>query len=87
MSDLLGDAHIAKLGIAGLRLNDRRHEFGGRAFRTGFAARRRGGKEQAACGRNSGHSQASRHAGGKAGMIYCAEFVNFFASKFVSTSS
>jgi hypothetical protein len=47
MSDLLGDAHKAKLGIAPLHLDDGRDEFRGRIFGTGLAAMRRGGKEQA----------------------------------------
>jgi hypothetical protein len=47
MRELLGNAHTAKLGIAGLQLNDRRDEFCGRTFGAGFAARRRRGKEQA----------------------------------------
>ena len=47
VSDLLGDAHIAKLGIAGLQLNNRRDEFRGRTFGPGLAAMRRGGKEKA----------------------------------------
>ena len=47
MSDLLGDAHTAKLGIAPLHLDYGRNEFRGRTFATGLAAMRRGGKEQA----------------------------------------
>jgi len=47
VSDLLGDAHIAELGIAGLQRNNRRDEFRGRAFRTWLAAMRRGGKQEA----------------------------------------
>ena len=47
VSDLLGDAHTAKLGIAPLHLDDGRDEFRGRTFGTGFAAMRRGRKEQA----------------------------------------
>ena len=41
MRDLLGDAYTAEFGIAALRLDDRRDEFRGRAFWTGFAPRRR----------------------------------------------
>ena len=47
MSDLLGDAHTAKLGIAPLHLDDGSDEFRARTFGSGFAAMRRGGKEQA----------------------------------------
>jgi len=47
MRNLLRDAYTAELGIAALKLHDRRDEFHRRAFRTGFAAMRRGGKEQA----------------------------------------
>jgi hypothetical protein len=36
MRELLGNAHTAKLGIAGLQLNDRRNEFCGRTFGTWF---------------------------------------------------
>jgi len=46
MGDLLGDAHTAKLRIAPLHLYDGADEFRGRTFRTRFAARRRGRKEQ-----------------------------------------
>ena len=38
MRDLLGDAHTAEPGIAALQLDDRRDEFRGRTFGTGFAA-------------------------------------------------
>jgi hypothetical protein len=47
MRDLLRDAYTAELGIAALKLHDRRDEFYRRAFGTGFAPRGRGGKEQA----------------------------------------
>jgi hypothetical protein len=47
VSNLLGDAHAAEPWIAALQLDDRRDEFCGRTFGTGFAARRRGRKEQA----------------------------------------
>jgi hypothetical protein len=42
VSDLLGDAHIAELGIARLQLNNRRDEFRGGTFGTGLAAIHRG---------------------------------------------
>ena len=45
VSDLLGDAYATEPWIAALQLDDRRDEFGGRAFRAGFAAMRRGRKE------------------------------------------
>ena len=38
LSDLLGDAHTAELGIAPLHLDDGRDEFRGRTFGTGLAA-------------------------------------------------
>ena len=47
MSDLLGDAHTAKVGIAPLHLDDGRDEFRGRTFGAGFVAMRPGRKEQA----------------------------------------
>ena len=47
VSDLLGDAYATEPWIAALQLDDRRDEFGGRAFRAGFAAMRRGRKEYA----------------------------------------
>ena len=42
----MSDAHAAEMWIAPLHLDDGRDEFRGRTFRTGFAATRRGGKEQ-----------------------------------------
>jgi hypothetical protein len=47
MRDLLRDAYAAELGIAVLKLHDRRDEFHRRTFRTGSAPRGRGRKEQA----------------------------------------
>jgi len=47
MRDLLRDAYTAELGIAALKLQDRRDEFHRRAFRTGIALGARGKKEQA----------------------------------------
>ncbi|MCK7497882.1 MAG: hypothetical protein MZW92_49405 [Comamonadaceae bacterium] len=47
MRDLLGDAHAAETRIAPLHLDDGCNEFRGRTFGTGFAAMRRGRKEQA----------------------------------------
>jgi hypothetical protein len=47
MSDLLSDAHTAKLRVARLHLDNRRDEFRGWTFGTRFAAMRRRGKEQA----------------------------------------
>jgi len=47
MSDLLGDSHIAKAGIARLQLNNRRDEFRGRALGAGLAVTGAGGRESA----------------------------------------
>ena len=43
----MSDAHAAEMWIAPLHLDDGRDEFRGTTFGTGFAATRRGGKEQA----------------------------------------
>ena len=47
MRDLLRDLHVAETRIAPLHLDDGRDEFRGRTSGTGFAAMRRGRKEQA----------------------------------------
>lgn len=47
MRELLRDAYTAELGVAALQFNDRRDEFFGWTFGTGFAAMGLGGKEQA----------------------------------------
>ena len=47
VSDLLGDLHTAKLGIAPFQLDNCRNEFGGGTFWTGFAWTIRGREEEA----------------------------------------